>query len=55
MVDCLSQAQLKRLFCGNDPREYQNCLIQPVGQIDRQFIVEEKANIDQAVAALGLK
>jgi len=30
-------------------------LIQPVGQIDRQLIVEEKANIDQVVATLGLK
>jgi hypothetical protein len=42
------QAQLKHLFCGNDPTEYQNCLIQPVGQIDRQLMVEEKANIDRS-------
>jgi TnpA family transposase len=49
------QAQLKHLFCGNDPEEYQNYLIQPVGQIDRQLIVEEKFNIDQVVATLGLK
>jgi hypothetical protein len=41
------QAQLKQLFCGNDPTEYQNYLIQPVGQIDRRLIVEEKFNIDQ--------
>jgi TnpA family transposase len=49
------QVQLKHLFCGNDPAEYQNYLIQPVGQIDRQLVVEEKANIDQVVATLGLK
>ena len=49
------QAQLEHLFCGNDPEEYQNYLIQPVGQIDRQLIVEEKFNIDQVVATLGLK
>ena len=49
------QAQLKQLFCGNDPTEYQSYLIQPVGQIDRQLIVEEKFNIDQVVATLGLK
>lgn len=30
-------------------------MIQPVGQIDRQLIVSEKANIDQIVATLGLK
>jgi TnpA family transposase len=49
------QAQLRHLFCGNDPAEYQDYLIQPVGQIDRQLIVEEKSNIDQVVATLGLK
>ena len=49
------QAQLKHLFCGNDPAEYQDYLIQPVGQIDRQLILEEKFNIDQVVATLGLK
>ena len=49
------QAQLTHLFCGNDPAEYQDYLIQPLGQIDRQLIVEEKFNIDQVVATLGLK
>lgn len=34
---------------------YEKCLIRPVGQIDRQAIVDEKANIDQIVATLGLK
>ena len=49
------QAQLKHLYCGNDLAEYERHLIQPVGQIDRQLIVAEKANIDQIVATLGLK
>jgi hypothetical protein len=48
------QVQLNHLFCGNEPAEYENYLIQPVGQIDRQLIVEKKANIDQVVATLGL-
>lgn len=49
------QAQLKHLYCGNDPAEYARYLIQPVGQIDQPLIVGEKANIDQIVATLGLK
>ena len=49
------QAQLKHLYCGSDPAECERYLIQPVGQIDRQLIVDEKANIDQIVATLGLK
>jgi TnpA family transposase len=49
------QSQLKHLYCGNNPAEYERYLIQPVGQIDRQLIASEKANIDQIVATLGLK
>lgn len=49
------QAQLKHLYCGNDPANYAHYLIQPVGQIDRPLIVGEKANIDQIVVTLGLK
>ncbi len=49
------QAQLKHLYCGSDPAECERYLIQPVGQIDRQLIVDEKANIDPIVATLGLK
>ena len=39
----------------DDPALYATCLLRPVGQIDRQAIVDEKANIDQIVATLGLK
>ncbi len=35
--------------------EARQCLVRPIGQIDRQAIVDEKANIDQIVATLGLK
>ncbi|PHM51777.1 putative resolvase [Xenorhabdus hominickii] len=43
------------LYCADDPGMYKKCLIQPIGQIDRQLIIREKANIDQIVATLGLK
>ena len=49
------EGQLKELYCADDPVLYEKCLIRPVGQIDRQVIVDEKANIDQIVATLGLK
>lgn len=47
--------QLKELYCADDPALYENCQIRPVGQIDWQAILDEKANIDQIVATLGLK
>lgn len=49
------EAQLKSLCCADDPALYEKCLIRPVGQIDRQAIEDEKSNIDQIVATLGLK
>ena len=47
--------QLKELYSADDPALYETCLIRPVGQIDLQAIVNEKTNIDQIVATLGLK
>ena len=47
--------QLKQLYCADAPALYEKCLIRPVGQIDRQAIADEKANIEQIVATLGLK
>jgi TnpA family transposase len=48
--------QLKELYCADDPALYEKCLIRPVGQnrpdAHRQ---NEKPNIDQIVATLGLK
>ncbi len=49
------QEQLKALYCADDVSLYDKCLIRPVGQIDLQAVVDEKANIDQIVATLGLK
>ena len=49
------EAQLKKRYCADDPALYETCLVRPVGQIDRQTIVDKKANIDQIVATLGLK
>jgi TnpA family transposase len=47
--------QLKGLYCIDEPAQYEECLIRPVGQVDRQLIVSEKPNIDKIVATLGLK
>ena len=47
--------RLKDLYCADDPALYESCLVRPVGQIDRQAIIDEKANIDRIIATLGLK
>jgi len=47
--------QVKGLYCADDPSLYNNCLIQPSGRIDTQIIINEKDNISQIVATLGLK
>jgi hypothetical protein len=49
------EEQLKELYCVDEPSLYEKCLIRPVGQVDRQTILDEKDNIDQLVATLGLK
>lgn len=49
------EKQLKELYCADNPSLYEKCLIRPVGCIDLQAILNEKANIDQIVATLGLK
>ena len=49
------QAQVKQLYCGGNAKDYEGLLIQPAGQIDRELIVSEKANIDRIVATLALK
>ncbi len=49
------EEQLKELYCADDPALYEKCLVRPIGQIDLQAIVDEKANIDQIIATLGLK
>ena len=49
------EAQLKELYCADDLALYEKFIIRPAGQIDLQAVVDEKANIDQIVATLGLK
>ena len=46
--------QMKELYCAGDTAPYAKCLVQPAGQIDLKAIVDEKSNIDQIVATLGL-
>ena len=46
---------MKNLYCCGDPVKYEKCLIQPVGSIDLQAVLDEKSNIDQIVATLGIK
>lgn len=47
--------QLKELYCADDPALYEKYLIRPVGQVDLPVIVDEKPNMNQIVATLGLK
>jgi TnpA family transposase len=47
--------RLQDLYCADDTALYEKCLVRPVGQIDRQAIMDEKTNIDQIIATLGLK
>ena len=49
------QAQIKHLYCSDDPAQYSDYIICPVGQIDRQLIEEEWPNIKRIIAALSLK
>jgi TnpA family transposase len=49
------QAQPRQLYCGNAVEDYQHCLVQPAGRIDRELIAAEKATIDRVIATLGLK
>ncbi|MEB0134584.1 Tn3 family transposase [Actimicrobium sp. CCC2.4] len=47
--------QLKQLYCTDDLALYEKYLIGPVGQVDLSLIIDEKPNMDQIVATLGLK
>jgi len=49
------EVQLKNLYCCGDPMKYEKCLIKPVWSIDLQAVQDEKSNIDQIVATLGIK
>ena len=49
------EVQRKHLYSGRDPAEYKNCLIQPVGQLDRKLIEEDWPNQQRIIATLALK
>jgi TnpA family transposase len=49
------QTQTKHLYCGDNPKQYSDWTIYPVGQINRQLIEDEWPNIIRIIAALGLK
>jgi len=49
------EAQRKHLFCGRDPAEYKDCLIQPAGQLDRKLIEEDWPIQQRVIATLALK
>jgi TnpA family transposase len=50
-----ANAQLKELYCVDDPDLYAKYLVKPTGRIDLQAIEVEKEGIDQIVATLALK
>jgi TnpA family transposase len=47
--------ELKHIFCGKALSHYEDFLVQPAGQIDRQLITDQKESMDQVVATLALK
>ena len=49
------ETQRKHLYGGGDLAQYNEWLIKPVGQIDRQLIEDECVNIEPIIRALGLK
>lgn len=49
------QTQTKHLYCGDNPKQYSDWTIHPIGQINRQLIEDEWPNIIRIIAALGLK
>ncbi|HVT62764.1 MAG TPA: Tn3 family transposase, partial [Legionellaceae bacterium] len=49
------QTQTKHLYCGDNPKQYSDWTIHPIGQINRQLIEDEWPNIMRIIAALGLK
>jgi TnpA family transposase len=49
------EAQRQHLYSGCDVAEYKNFIIQPVGQINRQFVEDEWPDFQRIIATLGLK
>lgn len=49
------EAQRNHLYCGRDPAEYKDHIIQPAGQLNRKLIEEDWLNQQRVVATLALK
>lgn len=49
------EAQRKHIYSGYNLDEYSDCLIQPVGKLNRQLMEEEWPNLQRIIATLGLK
>lgn len=49
------QAQLKHLYSSQDKSTYQGCLIQPVGKINQQLIIDEWDNLQHIIVTLARK
>jgi TnpA family transposase len=49
------ETQRKHLYCGDNPDQYNDWLIKPIGKIDRQLIEDEWPHIEPIIRALGLK
>ena len=49
------EAQRIHLYSEKTKPEYERCLIQPQGQINRQLIESEWPNLQRIIATLGLK
>jgi TnpA family transposase len=47
--------ELKHIYCGKNIEHYKHFISPPVGQIDKQIIIDESENISQIVATLALK
>lgn len=49
------KSELTNVYGTKNPASYENFLVQPIGVIDRQLIIDEKDNIDRIIATLALK
>lgn len=47
--------EMKNIFCSKDLTHYKDCLVKPVGQINRELIIEEKENFERIIASLASK
>ncbi len=49
------KTEIKNVFCGTPPTDYEHYLIKPVGQINKQMILDGQASINHIVTSLASK